>query len=394
MTADVPFIPYGRQWLDDDDIRAVQDVLASGWLTCGPRVAEFESRLAETCGAAHAVAVSSGTAALHVAMLAARVGPGDRVVTSPNTFLASANCAAFTGATPDFIDIDEQTLNMDPGELAANWSEDIRAVIPVDFAGRPCDMPRIAEIARARGALVVEDASHALGTEFEADSTTYRAGGHPWADMTVFSFHPVKTVTCGEGGAVVTDDPQLAERCRLFRNHGMDRDTESASEAGPWVYEMHEVGFNYRITDIQCALGTSQLSKLDRFKSRRAEIVAGYNAAFAGVAHVTPPPPAPAARPCWHLYVVRIDFASLGKTRSQVMAELRALGIGTQVHYIPVHLQPFYRNTYGYGPGKCPRAEAYYEECLSLPLYPSMSDGDVDRVVSAVSAVVGDTGGS
>jgi UDP-4-amino-4,6-dideoxy-N-acetyl-beta-L-altrosamine transaminase len=372
------FLPYGKQSLDDADVAAVLEALRSDWLTTGPCVEAFEKALAEYCGAKHAVAVCNGTAALHVAMLAAGIGPGDRVLTSTNTFLASANCAVFAGATADFADIDAGTYNVTAETLEHAWKPDVRAVIPVDFAGRACEMPAIAELARSHNALVIEDASHAIGSECHGQ----RVGGHPWAGMTTFSFHPVKTITTGEGGAILTNNDDLAQRCRTFRNHGMRR----VESAGPWYYEMAEVGYNYRITDLQCALGLSQLKKLNRFVARRKQIVDAYNAAFASLLHATTPY-APTSATAWHLYVLQIDFAALGKTRTQVMSELRKRGVGTQVHYIPVHLQPYYRDKYGYGPGKCLVAEAYYQRCLSLPLYPAMTDVDVERVIQAVKEV-------
>jgi UDP-4-amino-4,6-dideoxy-N-acetyl-beta-L-altrosamine transaminase len=392
-------IPYGRQSIDADDIAAVVEALRSDYLTTGPKVAAFEAALAAYCGAKHAVAVSNGTAALHVAVLAAGIKSDDRVLTSANTFLASANCAEFVGAMADFADIDPRTYNVTAETLAVAWKDDVRAIVPVDFAGQPCDMPAIAELARARGALVIEDASHAIGSRFEHDGKTYKVGGHPWADMTTLSFHPVKTITTGEGGAILTNDDRLAERCRLFRSHGMIKDSSRFEglgsevygpwcEMGPWHYEMHELGYNYRLTDLQCALGLSQLKKLDRFIQRRAEIVATYNTTFAGLPYTTTPYSDTRAAPAWHLYVLQIDVAVLGKTRTQVMAELRQCGVGTQVHYIPVHLHPYYRNKYGYESGKCPVAEAYYRRCLSLPLFPVMTDADVERVGVAVREVV------
>ena len=400
-------IPYGKQTIDEDDIAAVVEVLKGDWLTCGPAVEQFEQALAHYCGAKHAIAVANGTAALHVAMLAAGIKAGDRVLTSANTFLASANCAEFVGATADFADIDPRTYNVTAETLAAAWKPDVKAVVPVDFAGQPCDMPAIAALARSRGATIIEDASHALGSQFQHDGLWYKVGGHPWADMTTFSFHPVKTITTGEGGAILTNDDELAERCRLLRSHGMVKDPSQfvssarcplLSEKGPWFYEMHEVGFNYRITDIQCALGLSQLNKLDRFIQRRAEIVTHYNAAFAGIPFVQCPElpafhfssfilhPSKIAR---HLYVLNINFSALNKTRTEVMTALHARGVGTQVHYIPVHFQPYYFDRYGYSAGKCPAAEAYYKSCLSLPLYPSMSDLDVSCVIEVVKAIAG-----
>ena len=381
----VPFLPYGRQSIDDADIAAVVQALRSDFLTTGPAVERFEQALAASCGARHAVAVANGTAALHVAVLAAGLKPGERLLTSANTFLASANCAEFVGATADFADIDPRTHNVTPETLAAAWRDDVRVVVPVDFAGQPCDMPGIGALARGRGALVIEDASHAIGSAIEREGRRHFVGGHPWADMTTFSFHPVKTITTGEGGAILTNDDGLADRCRRFRNHGMTR----VPSSGPWYYEVDEPGFNYRITDLQCALGLTQLEKLDGFVRRRGEIVAAYNSAFRALPSVERPLSAESVRPAWHLYVLQIDFAAVGKTRTLVMQELRDRGIGTQVHYIPVHLQPYYRNRYQYAPGKCPVAEAYYQRCLSLPLYPAMSDGDIERVVRAVTDVVG-----
>jgi perosamine synthetase len=399
-------IPYGKQTIDEDDIAAVVEVLKGDWLTCGPAVERFEQALAHYCGAKHAIAVANGTAALHVAILAAGTKAGDRVLTSANTFLASANCAEFVGATADFADIDPRTYNVTAETLAAAWKPDVKAVVPVDFAGQPCDMPAIAALARSRGATIIEDASHALGSQFQHDGQCYQVGGHPWADMTTFSFHPVKTITTGEGGAILTNDDKLAERCRLFRSHGMVKDSSQfrpsafcplLSEKGPWFYEMHEVGFNYRITDIQCALGLSQLKKLERFIRRRAEIVTQYDAAFTGLPFVQCPELSAShlssfilhpSEIAWHLYVLKIDFAKLGKQRTQVLAELRELGVGTQVHYIPVHLQPYYQGKYNYKAGKCPQAEACYLRCLSLPLFPAMTDADVKQVIEAVKAVL------
>jgi perosamine synthetase len=393
-----PLIPYGRQTICEEDIQAVCDVLRSDFLTCGPKVEEFERAFAARVGAGHAVAVNSGTSALHLAMRVAGIGSGHRVITSPNTFLASANCAAFVGATPDFADIDPISYNLDPVALEAAWRPDTKAVVAVDYAGRPCDMPAIARIARERGALVIEDACHAVGGAFTHEGRAWKTGGHPWADLTVFSFHPVKTITTGEGGMLVTDNEAWAERARHLRSHGIVRNADQfltsdlcplTSEHGPWYYEMQDLGYNYRITDLQCALGLSQLKRLDDFIARRQEIVARYDQAFADIPWLKPPQlrtPKSELRNLisWHLYTVQIDFTKLGKTRTQVMAELRGHGVGTQVLYIPVHLQPWYRRTFGYGPGKCPVAEQYYQRALSLPLYPAMTDQDIERVVAAV----------
>ena len=390
-------IPYGKQSISDDDIAAVVEALKSDYLTCGPRVEAFEQAFAEYVGAKHAVAVCNATAALHLAMLAAGIGKGDRVITSPNTFLSSANCAAFVGAVPDFCDIDPVTYTMDAQSLRDMWPEDVKAVIPVAYAGQSADMKAIASIARENGTVVIEDASHGTGGGFVQDDKTWKQGGHPWADMTVFSFHPVKTLTTGEGGMLVTNDDHYAEKARLLRMHGMSRESSSfqglgseitaLKEQGPWYYEMQELGYNFRITDIQCALGLSQLDRLPNFVARRQEIAARYNAAFIDLPWFTPPGVRDALDKeeiSWHLYTAQIDFEQIGKNRTAVMAELREQGVGTQVLYIPVYLQPWYRETYGYQAGKCPNAEAYYAKALSLPMYPSMTDDDIDQVIGAV----------
>jgi perosamine synthetase len=406
-------LPYGRQTIDEDDIAAVVRALRSDFLTCGPEVEAFENEFAEFVGARHAVAVANATDALHLAMLVAGIGPGDRVVTSPNTFLASANCAAFVGATPDFCDIDPVSYNLDPVALEAGWQPDTKAVIAVAYAGQASNMPEIARIARERKAIVIEDACHGTGGGFTFEGRDWKLGGHPWADITTFSFHPVKTLTTGEGGILVTDNAEFARRARQLRAHGIERDSSrfqgfgsqdpAFTENGPWVYEMQELGYNHRITDIQCALGRSQLKKLDRYIDRRLEIVARYNEAFVGLPWLKTPnlgdwltdpsdlsrhslakPETPRHRVSWHLYTVLIDFESLGKTRTEVIAELRSKGVGSQVLYIPVHLQPWYRKSYGYDHGKCTVAEIQYAQSLSLPLWPAMTDEDVTHVCSVV----------
>ncbi|CAA6676536.1 MULTISPECIES: UDP-4-amino-4,6-dideoxy-N-acetyl-beta-L-altrosamine transaminase [unclassified Lentimonas] len=391
------FIPYGRQSIGDSDIAAVRSALESDFLTSGPEIEAFEGEFAEFVGAKHAVAVCNATAALHLAMLVTEIGPGDRVLTTPNTFLSSANCAAFVGATPDFCDIDPNTYNLCPKALAQAWKDDTKAVVAVAYAGQPCDMPAIAKIARSHGAVVIEDACHGTGGGFELDGQRYKTGGHPWADITTFSFHPVKTMTTGEGGILVTNNDAYAQAARKLRSHGITREAEHFSglgsetpalqEQGPWYYEMQHLGYNYRITDLQCALGRSQLKKLPRFIERRREIVARYNAAFADLPWLqTPQVPSPqdSTHISWHLYSVQIDFTALNQTRTEVMQRLREQGIGSQVLYIPVYLQPYYRNTYGYKQGKCPIAESVYEKTLSLPLFPRMSDTDVETVIHRV----------
>ena len=391
-------ITYGKQWIDAEDIEAVSEVLKSDFLTCGPQVDAFEQEFAALVGAKHAVAVNNATAALHLAMLVAEIGKGDRLVTSPNTFVSSANCAAFVDATPDFCDIDPETYNLCPKALAANWQADTKAVVAVAYAGQSPDMPAIAQIARSHGAVVIEDGCHGIGGGFTVDGKDYKIGGHPWADITTFSFHPVKTITTGEGGILVTDNDEYARRARLLRSHGITRVTEdftglggdsaTLQEQGGWYYEMQSLGYNYRITDLQCALGRSQLKKLPGFIDRRRAIVAQYNAAFADLPWLQTPQILQSenvAHISWHLYTVQIDFKALGLSRSEAMQRLREQGVGSQVLYIPVHLQPYYRNQFGYGVGKCPNAETYYEQTLSLPLFPKMTDGDVDTVIRSVN---------
>jgi UDP-4-keto-6-deoxy-N-acetylglucosamine 4-aminotransferase len=378
-------IPYGRQFLDQTDLDAVLDVLRSDWLTQGPAVPRFEAALAARCAAAHAVAVNSATSALHLACLALGVGPGDTVWTSPNTFVASANCARYCGAEVDFVDIEPDTGAMAVAALEEKL-ERARArgrlpkvVIPVHFAGHPCDMEAIAALARAHGFRLIEDASHAVGAGLDG----HAVGCGRWSDITVFSFHPVKIVTTGEGGAALTDSPELARRMARLRSHGITRDAaemESPNTA-PWYYEQAELGFNYRLTDIQAALGASQLDKLDAFIARRRAIAATYGHVLAGTG-LALPRERPGARSSWHLYAVRCP------RRDELFERLRKNGIGVQVHYLPVHLQPYYRRL-GFGPGDFPRAEAHGAQALSLPIFPAMTDEHVARVVEAVRSSLG-----
>ncbi len=391
-------IPYGRQSITEEDIAAVVACLRSDFLTQGPCVQAFEEAFASAVGAKHAVAVCNATAALHLAMLVGGIGPGHRVVTSPITFLASGNAAAYVGATPDFADVDPVTLNLCPQSLSDHWQPDTRAVVAVAYAGQAADMPAIAGVARRHGALVIEDACHGVGGGFHHQGENYLLGGHPWADMTTFSFHPVKTMTTGEGGMLVTNNDQYAAKARLLRSHGVMRSQfvglgnhePAFTEQGSWYYEMQALGYNYRLTDIQAALGLSQLQRLPDMVARRRQIVASYNQAFAHLDFLQIPTVknlSDAALISWHLYTVRIDFMKLGKTRSQVMQELRSHGVGSQVLYIPVHLQPWYRQTYGYAAEKCPVAEAAYPGLLSLPLYLTMDETDVQNVIAAVLAL-------
>ncbi|HBM76852.1 MAG TPA: UDP-4-amino-4,6-dideoxy-N-acetyl-beta-L-altrosamine transaminase [Verrucomicrobiales bacterium] len=400
MTVSDSFIPYGRQDITAGDIEAVTETLQSGFLTSGPRVEEFEAAFARCVGSKYAVAVCNATAALHLAMRVTDIGPGDRVVTSPNTFLASANCASFVGATPDFSDIDPKSYNLCADTLEANWQDDTKAVVAVAYAGQAPNMPRIGELCRSKGALVIEDACHGTGGGFHHEGAPYKLGGHPWADITTFSFHPVKALTMGEGGILVTDNESYATQARHLRSHGVTRaprefrgigsESPAEMERGTWYYEMSELGYNYRVTDIQCALGLSQLGRIGQYAQRRRDIVAAYNEAFAGIPHLKTPVvtrPEDIDQICWHLYTTLIDFEELGLTRTAYMAKLREAGVGSQVLYIPVHLQPYYRETFGYGAGKCPNAESYYRHALSFPLFPSMTDSDVGRVIEAVTTL-------
>lgn len=390
-------LPYGKQTIDDDDIAAVVAALNSNFLTTGPEVEAFEKEFATMVGAKHAVAVCNATAALHLAMLVAEIGEGDRVVTSPNTFVSSANCAAFVGAIPDFADIDATTYNLCPISLEERWKPDTKVVVAVAYAGQSANMPKIAKIARDRKAIVIEDGCHGTGGGFFYEGKAYKIGGHPWADITTFSFHPVKTMTTGEGGMLVTNSDEYAEKARVLRTHGITRDiskffdsTEGATilrERGSWYYEMQLLGYNYRITDIQCALGRSQLRKLPQFIKRRREIVSSYNRELGDIDWVkTPAIPEEANQDfiSWHLYTILIDFDKLRKSRSDVMSQLRATGIGTQVLYIPVYLQPWYRSEFGYTEGYCPQSEFFYQNTLSLPLYPGMTEADVASVIQSI----------
>ncbi len=383
-------LPYGHQTIEEEDLRAVLDVLRSDWLTQGPAVERFEQDLTGLCGARHAIVVSSGTAALHLAALAAGVGPGDVVVTSPNTFVATANSVRYAGGEPRFADIDPATLNLEPEALSrvvASLEGRVRGVIPVHFAGLPADMERISALARRHGLFVIEDASHALGASFrDREGRWHRVGSCSHSDMATLSFHPVKHVTTGEGGAILTSRDDLAERIRTLRTHGIVRDPARLSRSdGGWYYEMEALGFNYRITDFQCALGSAQLRRLSRWLERRAAIVARYRSELRSdprVGFVIEPE---GTRPAWHLCPIRVP------NRAEVYRRLRARGIGVQVHYIPVHLHPYYRRLLGTREGDFPHAEAYYRQALSLPLYPGLRDEDVDRVILELRAALDGT---
>jgi perosamine synthetase len=374
-------LPYGRQSISEDDIQTVVDVLRSDWLTTGPKVAEFEEALAARVGAKYAVAYSSGTAALHGAAFAAGLKPGDEAITSPLTFAATANCVLYQGARPVFADVSPDTLNLDPDLLAERITPNTRAILPVDYAGHPADLDPILALAERHGLTVIEDACHALGAEYKGR----RAGSI--AHMAVFSFHPVKHVATGEGGMVTTDRADLAENLRRFRNHGISSDARQRHASGQWHYEMVQLGFNYRLTDIACALGISQLKKLEANLARRREIAARYTAAFRNLRGVVAPSVRPDVNPAWHLYPIRVNPSHLKKDRAHMFRALRAENIGVNVHYIPVHLHPYYRDRFGYQGGEYPVAETAYEQLISLPMFHAMTEQDVEDVVAAVSKV-------
>lgn len=374
-------LPYGHQSIAEEDIQAVVDVLRSDWLTTGPKVAEFEEALAAFVGAKYAVAFSSGTAALHGAAFAAGLKPGDEAITSPLTFAATANCVLYQGARPVFADVSPDTLNLDPDRFAEQITPQTCAVLPVDYAGHPADLDAILAAAERHGLTVIEDACHALGAEHRGR----RAGSI--AHMSVFSFHPVKHVATGEGGMVTTDRADLAESLRRFRNHGISSDALQRHTAGQWHYEMVLLGFNYRLTDVACALGLSQLKKLEANLARRRDIAARYTAAFRNVPGVVVPGVRANVNPAWHLYPIRVNPAHLSADRADVFRALRAENIGVNVHYIPVHLHPYYRDQFGYQGGEYPVAEAAYEQLISLPMFHGMTDQDVEDVIAAVSKV-------
>lgn len=374
-------LPYGRHSVDDQDVQAVAAALRSEWLTTGPKVSEFETAFAEVVGAGHAVAVSSGTAALHAAAFAAGIGPGNEVITTPLTFAATANCVRYQGGTVLFADVRKDTLNLDPAKVETLVTPKTKAIIPVDYTGQPSDLDELKAIASRHHLTVIEDASHALGA-------TYRGGRvGALADMTTFSLHPVKHITTGEGGMVTTDDPELASRLRRFRTHGITTEFRERERDSSWIYEMVDLGFNYRLTDLQCALGLSQLDKLPTWTVRRREIAARYTAAFTNLAEIETPTVLPDREPAWHLYIIQLNLDRLRAGRAELFRALRAENIGVNVHYIPVPWHPYYQGL-GYKKGEWPVAESAYERMISLPIFPAMTDGDAEDVIVAVTKVV------
>ena len=376
------YIPYGRQSIEDSDIDAVIKTLNSNYLTTGPRVAEFEKAIADYCGVKYALAVSSGTAALHCAIYALSVESGDEVILPTMTFAATANSVCFQGGLPVFVDVLEDTLLVDPNKIEEKITKKTKAIIGVDYAGQTCDWDRLKKIASKYGIALIADSCHALGAEYKKRKTG------SLADMSVFSFHPVKHIATGEGGMVTTNNGEFAEKIKLFRNHGITTDYKQREQEGEWFYEMVDLGFNYRLTDIQCALGLSQLKRLPAFLKRRHEIAKKYDKAFENIDVIDP---LLSNRDClhaYHLYVIQIKPDCRIK-RNEAFKAFRELGIGVNVHYIPVHLHPYYQNKFGYSKGFCPVAEKMYERILSLPIWPGMTDKDVNQVIETTTSIFG-----
>lgn len=370
-------IPYGKQTIEQDDIQAVVDVLKSDFLTTGPKIAEFEQTVADYVGAKYAVAISNGTSALHAACFAAGIEPGDEVITTPLTFAASANCVLYCGGTPVFADVDPKTYNIDPEDIQRKITDRTKAIIAVHLAGQPCDMDAIHSIAREHGLIVIKDGAHALGSVYKGK----KVGS--MSDMTTFSFHPVKPITTGEGGMIVTDNEDFYKKMILFRSHGITRDDSMMTRNdGPWFYQQFNLGYNYRITDIQCALGCSQMKKLDRFLARRKEIVARYNEAFADCDNIITPYQLSDTESGWHLYIVQVKKCD----RRQVFENMREKGIGVNVHYIPVYMHPYYQE-HGYENVHCANAEEIYSHIISLPLYPGLTSEQQDYVIDTLKSL-------
>jgi perosamine synthetase len=376
------FLPYGRQSIDESDIQAVVETLRSDWLTTGPKVAEFEDAIAAWVGARFAVSFSSGTAALHAAASAAGLQAGDEAITTPLTFAATANCVLYQNATPIFADVRSDTLNLDPNAVASRITPHTRAIIPVDYAGHPAELDEILDLAARHGLVVIEDACHALGAMYK--HRPVGSLGH----MTVFSFHPVKHLTTGEGGIVMTNNSEYAAALHRFRNHGISSDARARQAVGRWFYEMVDLGYNYRLPDIACALGLQQLTRLDANLARRRQIADRYDREFHGIEGMRTPEVLPYVDPAWHLYPIRLNLACLSVGRDEVFRALRAENIGVNVHYIPVHLHPYYRRRFSYRGGEFPVAEAAYASLISLPMFHGMSDQDVEDVILAVSKVL------
>ena len=381
---------YGKQSIDQNDIDAVVEVLKSDFLTQGPAIEKFEKCVAEYCGAKYAVAVTSATAALHISCLATGLGKGDILWTSPITFTASANCGRYCGADVDFVDIDPSTYNMSIAELEKKLqAAEIkpRVVVPVHLAGQSCEMDKIYKLSQKYGFKVIEDASHAIGADYKET----KVGCCKYSDMTVFSFHPVKIVTTGEGGMVLTNDKDLYEKLVLYRSHGITRDPKlmTGTADGPWYYQQIDLGFNYRMTDMQAALGYSQMQKVNEFVSKRRYLAKRYNELLKNINGIQLPDQNEDTKSSWHLYVVRVDFSKISKTKNQIFAEMKEKGICLNLHYIPVHTQPYYENL-GFKGGDFPNSEKYYEEAFTLPLYYSLTDEQQDHIVKSLVEVLGE----
>ena len=379
-------IPYGHQTIDKNDIREVVKVLQSDWLTQGPSIKKFENSLCRYTGAKYAVVVSSATAALHLACISAGIKPGNEVITSPITFAATSNAVIYCGGTPIFADIQEDTINIDPQEIKKKITKKTKAIIPVHFAGHPCDLEDIYNIAKKHNLIVIEDASHALGATYKGS----KIGSCKYSDMAVFSFHPVKSITTGEGGAILTNRKDLYHKLLLLRNHGITKDSQEftnfdSSIDGSWYYEMHELGFNYRITDIQCALGVSQLKRLDNFINKRRKTVRIYNSYLSKLQAVDLPVEKPYVQSSWHIYCIRLKDQA---KRLYLFNKLKELNIGVQIHYIPVYYHPFYKKNFGYKKGICPQAEDYYSKTVTIPLYPKMTQEQTDYIIKAVTNIL------
>lgn len=379
-------IPYGRQSIDKADIAEVVKILRSDFITCGPKIEEFEDALCKYTQAKYAVVVSSGTAALHIACIAAGIERNNEVITSSITFVATVNAILYAGGKPVLADIQEDTVNIDPPEAKKKITKKTKAIIPVHFAGHPAEMDKIHNMAKKHNLIVIEDACHALGAEYKISGNSSKVGSGRYSDMAIFSFHPVKAITTGEGGAVVTNNKKFYEKLILLRNHGITRNAlnfkfQAQNFAGPWYYEMQELGFNYRITDFQCALGISQLKKLDNFIEKRRKIVNIYNQELSGIDGVILPIETAYAKSAWHIYCIRLKNSD---RRKEVFEKMQKLGIGLQVHYVPIHLQPYYREKFGYQNGDYPKAEEYYKRAITLPIHPRMVAGDVKQVINCL----------
>lgn len=374
------YLSYGQQWIDETDIQTVVETLRSPFLTQGPKVSEFEEAIASYVGANYAVAFSNGTAALHGACHVAGIGAGDEVITTPLTFAATSNSVLYCGGTPVFADIDEQTYNIDPQKIREKITPNTKAIIPVDFTGQPVDLTSIMQIAKEHDLIVIEDGAHSLGARYKGE----KVGA--MADMTMFSFHPVKPITTAEGGVITTNSKEYYEKLKLFRSHGIQKTAYSEGQ-GDWYYEMVELGYNYRMSDIQAALGLSQLNKIEQFLEKRRKIAQLYNEKLSEINGVILPLQLNDTSSGWHLYMIQIDEKVCSKGRKEIFDELRSLNIGVHVHYIPVYWHPYYCNL-GYEEGLCPKAEKWYKQAITLPIFPKMTGQDVDDVVDALKSVI------